>query len=62
MGPFVNRGSCKRLQEDLKKIRVHNNNEHGRLEKEARLAVEKLSDDSQFLGHVREIIRFVKNS
>lgn len=36
--------------------------EHQRLAREAQGAIAQLSVDSQFLGHVREIIRFVKEA
>ncbi|MEL7316985.1 MAG: hypothetical protein AAFN08_18905, partial [Cyanobacteria bacterium J06559_3] len=41
-------------------LRVTNQADHDRLGREARSAIAQLSTDSQFLEHVREIIRFFK--
>ncbi len=35
---------------------------HEQLSREAQNAIAQLNEDSQFLGHVREIIRFVKTA
>jgi hypothetical protein len=46
----------------LDDLRAANQLEHQRLAREAQGAIAQLSVDSQFLGHVREIIRFVKEA
>jgi hypothetical protein len=46
-------------QEEFKAI---NQSEHARLSREAQQAIAQLSEDSQFLNQVRELIRFVKMS
>lgn len=46
----------------LEEDRAKNIVEHERLSQEAIAAVSQLSEDSQFLSHVREIIRFVKTA
>ncbi len=43
-------------------LRVHNQADHERLGREARNAIAQLSTDSQFLEHVREILRFFKTA
>ena len=43
-------------------LRESNRSEHAALERRAEVAVAQLSEDSQFLQHVREIIRFVKGA
>ncbi|MEO1125224.1 MAG: hypothetical protein AAFX95_14180 [Cyanobacteria bacterium J06639_16] len=57
------------LQSDLDKLalehktlKVDNQAEHGQLIKEARNAIAQLNEDSQFLEHAREIIRFFKSA
>ncbi|MGF1523032.1 MAG: hypothetical protein ACFBSF_12015 [Leptolyngbyaceae cyanobacterium] len=44
----------------IEDLRVTNQADHDRLAREARNAIAQLSTDSQFLEHVREIIRFFK--
>jgi hypothetical protein len=44
----------------LEEYQAKNTVEHERLSRDAQNAIASLSEDSQFLGHVREIIRFVK--
>ncbi|MGF1499645.1 MAG: hypothetical protein ACFB8W_22900 [Elainellaceae cyanobacterium] len=46
-------------QEEFKAI---NQAEHARLSREAQQAIAQLSEDSQFLNQVRELIRFVKSA
>ncbi|MEM9088733.1 MAG: hypothetical protein AAGC93_08330 [Cyanobacteria bacterium P01_F01_bin.53] len=46
----------------LEKLRADNKSDHDRLSREAQQAISQLSSDSQFLDHVREIIRFVKTA
>lgn len=43
-------------------MRATNHQEHERLAREAQQAIAQLSTDSQFLDHVREILRFFKNA
>ena len=46
----------------LEKLRADNKSDHDRLSREAQQAISQLSSDSQFLDHVREIIRFFKTA
>jgi hypothetical protein len=46
----------------LEEYKAQNTVEHERLSREAKNAIALLSEDSQFLSHVREIIRFVKTA
>lgn len=46
----------------LEEYQAENKVAHERLSREAKNAIASLSEDSQFLGHVREIIRFVKTA
>ncbi|VXD23066.1 conserved membrane hypothetical protein [Planktothrix serta PCC 8927] len=47
---------------DLETLKATNQSEHQRLQKEAENAIAQLTTDGQFLNHVREIIRFVKEA
>ena len=57
-----NRLGLARQKALLEEYRAKNTVEHERLSREAQNAIASLSEDSQFLGHVREIIRFVKTA
>lgn len=57
-----NQQQIARLKAVLSEDRAKNIVEHERLAKEAKNAIAQLTEDSQFLGHVREIIRFVKTA
>ena len=57
-----NQQKIARLQALLEEDRAKNTVEHERLAREAKNAIAQLTEDSQFLGHVREIIRFVKTA
>ena len=46
----------------LEEYQAQNTVEHERLSRETTTAISQLSEDSQFLGHIREIIRFVKTA
>ncbi|MEN9204830.1 MAG: hypothetical protein Q6J68_06090 [Thermostichales cyanobacterium SZTDM-1c_bins_54] len=46
----------------IEQVRATHELEHERLRQESRQAIAQLSLDSQFLSHVREIIRFVKEA
>ena len=50
------------IKTKLEQLKISNNVEHQQLSKEANKAIAKISEDSEFLGHVREIIRFFKES
>lgn len=59
----------KALQTNMQKVRtrietleVQNQVEHEKLSRKADDVVTKLAEDSQFLGQVRDLIRFVKNA
>ncbi len=51
-----------RLTASLEQLRATNETQHERLSREARQAIAQLSEDGQFLDHVREIIRFFKTA
>lgn len=46
----------------LTELEATNQREHDRLSREARQAISQLSSDSEFLDHVREILRFFKTA
>ncbi len=46
----------------LEEYQAKNTVEHEQLSREAKNAIVQLSEDSRFLGHVKEIIRFVKTA
>lgn len=46
----------------LEEYQAKNTVEHERLSREAKTAISQLSEDSQFLSHIKEIIRFVKTA
>lgn len=56
------RQDLSQLTANLATLRSENENEHERLAREARGAIAQLSTDSQFLEHVREILRFFKHA
>ncbi|WP_013320877.1 hypothetical protein [Gloeothece verrucosa] len=47
---------------NLEQFEARNKAQHEQLSREAKSAIAQLTEDSQFLAHVREIIRFVKSS
>ncbi|NJL97954.1 MAG: hypothetical protein HC924_03575 [Synechococcaceae cyanobacterium SM2_3_2] len=51
-----------RIQALLEQLEATNEVAHERLSREAQQSIAQLSVDSQFLSHVREIVRFVKES
>ncbi len=57
-----NRSQLARLSALLEEYEAKNTVSHEKLSREAQNAVAQISEDSQFLGHVREIIRFVKTA
>jgi type II secretory pathway component GspD/PulD (secretin) len=50
------------LAASLENLRSTNQAEHTKLARDAESAIAQLTDDGQFLNHVREIIRFFKES
>jgi hypothetical protein len=46
----------------IEQFQARNKLEHEQLSREAQNAVSQLTEDSQFLNHVREIIHFVKTA
>ncbi|MBW4647291.1 MAG: hypothetical protein KME06_01120 [Kastovskya adunca ATA6-11-RM4] len=52
----------RRLVASLETLQAKNEADHQRLAREAQSAIAQLTVDSQFLDHVREIIRFVKTA
>ena len=56
------RKDLSRLGANLEDLRATNERDHERLVRESRQAIAQLSTDSQFLEHVREIIRFFKSA
>lgn len=57
-----NRHQLTRLAALQEAYEAKNKVAHEQLSREAQNAIAQLNEDSQFLGHVREIIRFVKTS
>ena len=57
-----NRNRLARLKALLEELQAKNTVEHEQLAREAKNAISQLNEDSQFLSHVREIIRFVKTA
>ena len=57
-----NRNQLARLKALLEEFQAKNTVEHEQLSREAKNAIAQLNEDSQFLSHVREIIRFVKTA
>ncbi len=51
-----------KLGANIEDLRATNDRDHDRLMRESRQAIAQLSSDSQFLDHVREIIRFFKSA
>ncbi|MEQ8962653.1 MAG: hypothetical protein RLP02_32875, partial [Coleofasciculus sp. C2-GNP5-27] len=51
-----------RLRASFDQLEAQNEAEHRRLAREAQQAIAQLTTDSQFLDHVREIIRFFKTA
>ncbi len=56
------RKDLSKLGANIEDLRATNERDHDRLSRESRQAIAQLSTDSQFLEHVREIIRFFKNA
>lgn len=56
------RRDLSRLATAYEDLKATNQAEHDRLSREAKSAIAQLSADSQFLDHVREIIRFFKTA
>lgn len=56
------RKDLSKLGANIEDLRATNDREHERLVRESRQAIAQLSTDSQFLEHVREIIRFFKSA
>ncbi len=57
-----NRNQLDCLKALLEEYKAKNTVEHEKLSREAKNAIAQLNEDSQFLGHVREIIHFVKTA
>jgi hypothetical protein len=57
-----NRSQLARLSALLENFEAKNKVEHEQLSREAKNAISQLNEDSQFLSHVKEIIRFVKTA
>lgn len=56
------RNDLSRVAASLEELRATNQAEHQRLSRESQNAIAQLTTDSQFLDHVREIIRFFKTA
>jgi hypothetical protein len=56
------RQELSRFKALLEQMQAKNAVEHEQLSKEAKSAIAQLTEDSQFLNHVREIIRFFKTA
>ncbi len=46
----------------IEDLRVTNKSEHERLSRDAKQAIAQITEDGQFLEHVREILRFIKTA
>jgi hypothetical protein len=57
-----NRQELAHLQALLEQAQATNEVEHQKLSREARSAIAQITEDGQFLDHVREIIRFFKTA
>ena len=57
-----NRNQVAHLLALLEEYKAKNTVEHEQLRREAHNAIALLNEDSQFLSHVREIVRFVKTA
>ena len=51
-----------KLQVSLQNLKVENQSEHQQLARQLESSISKISEDSEFLQHARELIRFIKNS
>jgi hypothetical protein len=58
----ITRQESARLKALLEQLQAKNQVEHEALSREAQSAIAQLTEDSQFLNHVREIIRFFKTA
>jgi hypothetical protein len=58
----ITRQELARLKALLEQLQAKNQVEHEALSQEAQNAIAQLTEDSQFLNHVREIIRFFKTA
>ncbi|MDY6786374.1 MAG: hypothetical protein SW833_28320 [Cyanobacteriota bacterium] len=56
------RKNAANLRASLEQLQANNELEHQQLSKEARSAIAQLTEDSQVLGHVREIVQFFKTA
>lgn len=56
------RQEIERLKVEQTELQTANQAEHNRLERQAEQAIAQLTEDGQFLSHVREIIRFFKTA
>lgn len=54
------KGNLSNLSMSLNQLINTNENEHEKLLRESQNAIAQLNEDSQFLGHIKEIIRFYK--
>ena len=50
------------LLTNLNKLVEDNDREHQKILREGQMAIAKISSDSQFLDHVREIVRLIKSA
>jgi hypothetical protein len=56
------RQDWQRLASNVETATIDNQTAHAQLSREARQSIAQLSADSQFLDHVREILRFFKEA
>jgi hypothetical protein len=56
------RQDCTRLASSVEEFKAINQADHAHLSREAQQAIAQLSEDSQFLNQVRELIRFFKTA
>ena len=56
------RGEVSQTQTAIARLRSDNASDHDRLAREASQSIAKLSEDSEFLNHARELIQFFKSA
>jgi polyhydroxyalkanoate synthesis regulator phasin len=55
-------GNVQALRKRMEDLEVQNQTEHEKLRRKSEDAMAKLAEDTQFLGQVRDLIRFIKNA
>jgi hypothetical protein len=58
----VLQGNLQAIRKKMDDLEVQNQTEHDKLLRKSEDAMNKLAEDTQFLGQVRDLIRFIKNA